>query len=256
MESATLYAVENGVATITLNRPDNRNALSLELIDSLAANLDDALADDEVRVIVLTNAGSTFCAGADLSSSRPAGEPSSGRTFVDVFNMILDSPKPVVGRIAGHCMGGGVGLAAVCDISVAIDSAKLGFTEVRLGVVPAIISVVCLPKMRSGDARELFLTGERISAARAAEVGIINRSTPDDQLDQELAGIITNVVRGGPRALGLAKALITRVPSMARDTAFETMAKESAALFGGDEAGEGIAAFRERRDASWIPTGE
>ncbi|MEZ5282078.1 MAG: enoyl-CoA hydratase-related protein [Acidimicrobiales bacterium] len=253
MDQATLYDVEAGVATITLNRPDNRNALSVELIDSLAGHLEDALADELVRVIMLTNTGGTFCAGADLSSSKPAGQPGSGRTFVDVFEMILDSPKPVIGRIAGHCMGGGVGLAASCDISVAIDSAKLGFTEVRLGVIPAIISVVCLPKMRQGDARELFLTGERISARRAAEVGIISRAVPDDELDAALAEIVGNVVKGAPKALGLAKSLVARVPTMERSAAFQTLAKESAELFAGEEAAEGIAAFRERRDAAWIP---
>jgi methylglutaconyl-CoA hydratase len=256
-DGATLLHVSRGVATITLNRPENRNALSVELIASLGGHLDVALADPVVRAVVLTNVGNTFCAGADLkaaSSGAAAADPAPGeRTFVDIFEMILGSPKPVIGRLAGHCLAGGLGLAASCDLSVASDDALFGFTEVRIGVAPAVISVVCLPKLRPADALELFLTGERVSASRAAQVGLITRAVPAAELDAAVDEVVGKVVRGGPVALAAAKRLVFDVPTMTRAEAFAWTQPMSAALFASAEGQEGIAAFRERRDADWIP---
>lgn len=245
-----LADVAAGVATLTLNRPDNRNAMSTELLDALGDGLQAALADDSVRVVVLTNEGNTFCAGADLKNAGGGG-PKHG--LVDILTAILDSPKPVVGRIAGHCMGGGVGLAAACDISVIADDARVGFTEVRIGAAPAIISVVCLPKMRRADAAELFLSGERITAARAVEVGLLNRAVPATELDAAVDEIVAKLVRGAPGALGAAKQLIARVPDIDRAEAFEWTAELSAALFRSDEARAGMAAFRDKSDPPWVP---
>ena len=253
-ESPTRYQVAAGVATITLDLPDRRNALTVELVDSLADRLDRAMADDGVRVVVLTNTGTTFCAGADLKASEPGVAPRSGhRTFVEVLEQILDGPKPVIGRIDGHATGGGVGLVAACDISVMRDDAKIGFTEVRLGVAPAVISVVCLPKLRRADASELFLSGDRFTPARAAEVGLINAAVPAGELDAAIGRYVSMVVRGGPGALAVSKELIRRVPAMDRGEAFEWTASRSAELFRSEEAAAGIAAFRERRDAPWVP---
>ncbi len=254
-DDATLYTVERGVATITLNRPERKNALSDELVNSLADNLDRAMADDGVRTIVLTNTGNTFCAGADLKADTPGvAKTEVRRSFVDVFNLILDAPKPVLGRIDGHATGGGVGLVAACDISVMRDDAKIGFTEARIGVAPAVISVVCLPKMRQADASELFLTADRFTPTRAAEVGLINKAVPADEIDDTLADYLSMVVRGGPLALAACKELIAKVPDMNRAEAFEWTSARSKALFESDEASAGIAAFRERRDAPWVPT--
>ncbi len=252
--TATLLDISHGVATITLNRPEARNALSVELVDALAGTLETALDDPAVRVVVLTNTGNTFCAGADLKAAAPGQAQTQARSFLDVFDLILDSPKPVIGRIAGHAVAGGVGLAAACDISVMVDSAQLGFSEVRIGVSPAVISVVCLPKMRRSDAMELFLTGERIPAARAAEVGLVNHAVPADQLDAKVDEIVGMVLRGGPNALAASKSLLRRVPEFTdRRAAFEWAQPFSAALFASEEGTEGIAAFRERRDPNWIP---
>jgi methylglutaconyl-CoA hydratase len=251
--SAVLYDVAKGVGTITLNEPDNHNALSTDLVAGLRAALDDALADDTVRVIVLTNNGKTFCAGADLRADR--GARGVGATaFPSVLTDLMDGPKPVVGRIAGGCFGGGVGLAAACDISVIVDDARVGFTEVRIGVAPAVISVVCLPKLRRSDALELFLTGERITAARAVDVGLLNHVVPAADLDAKVDEIVGKLVLGGPLALRASKELVRRVPGMARAEAFEHTAQVSTELFQSDEANEGIAAFREKRAASWVPT--
>jgi methylglutaconyl-CoA hydratase len=177
----------------------------------------------------------------------------SRHTFVDVFEMILDAPKPVIGRVDGHATGGGVGLVAVCDLSVMRDDAILGFTEVRIGVAPAVISVVCLPKMRRADASELFLSGERISAERASQVGLVNRVVPAAELDQAVDRYVDAVVRGGPHALAAAKELITRVPDLDRSEAFTWTAARSQALFRSEEAQVGIAAFRNRQPAPWVP---
>lgn len=245
----TTLDVAAGVATITLADTDNRNALSVALVESMHEDLRTAQADDSARVIVLTNEGSTFCAGADLKA--PPGSQTAG--VVPLFTAILDSPKPVIGRIAGHCMGGGVGLAAACDISVIVEDAEVGFTEVRIGVAPAMISVIVLPKMRRADASELFLSGERITAARAVEVGLYNRVAPAAGLDEAVDEIVGRVVAGGPAALAASKRLIREVPRDERDHAFEWTAELSAGLFASEEGQAGMAAFREKRPAPWIP---
>ncbi len=246
------YVVDRSVATISLDSPERKNSLSPSLVTELADRLDEAMADDSVRVIVLTNTGNTFCAGADLKSAAP-GAKAAGRTrsFVEVFQAIQNGPKPVIGKINGHATGGGVGLVAVCDISVMRDDAKIGFTEVRIGVAPAIISVVCLPKMSRANATELFLTGDRIPPARAAEVGLINRAVPAADLDSVVEGFVDQLILGGPNALAFAKRLVHEVPTMTADEAFTWTAVQSAALFTKDEAKSGIAAFRNREPAPW-----
>jgi enoyl-CoA hydratase/carnithine racemase len=252
MSDAVLYSLEKGVATLTLNRPDNRNALSIELLNALGDRLSEAMGSDDVRVIVLTNEGNTFCAGANLR-----GEPTDEKSrfgLVEIFELMLDGPKPIVGHIAGHCMGGGVGLAAACDISIASEDVQFGFTEVRIGVAPAIISVVVLPKMRRADALELFLSGERISASRAAEVGLINQTAPANHVDDAVKEMVDKLILGGPNALAAAKSMVYRVPSMERTEAFKRMAKLSAELFGSDEARLGMTARREKSQPEWSRT--
>ncbi len=244
------YDVQAGVATITLDRQANRNALAAELVNGLGDSLRAATDDDNVRVIVLTNAGSAFCAGADLKGTSKE-EPRYDLT--ELFTLMQQGPKPVVGRIAGHCTGGGVGLAAACDISIAADDVFLGFTEVRIGVSPAMISVVCLPKMRRGDAMELYLSGEKIPSTRAAEVGLLNHAVSREGLDAAVATLVGKLVRGGPNALAVTKQLVSKVPGMDRTDAFAWTKHLSAEVFSSPEAAEGMASFREKRDAAWVP---
>lgn len=253
MDTATTLEIAGGVARITLNRPENRNALSRELVTSLSGHMGQALADPAARVVLLTGTGNTFCAGADLKEQRTPPPPDAPPvpSLVDMFKMVRDSPKPVLGRIQGHALAGGLGLAASCDISIAGHAATLGFTEVRIGVAPAIISVVCLPKMRPADAAELFLAGERISAQRAAEVGLINAAVPDDELDAAVEAMLGKLLLGGPVALGACKSLLARVPRMERDEAFAWTGELSAALFRSEEAAEGMKAFAEKRPPAW-----
>ncbi len=251
----SLIEISTGaVATLTLNDPDRRNALSRALLDELVGAIDALEADDAVRVVVVTNRGTTFCAGANLaeaSGSRAAGGAPSIE-LSELFSRILHSAKPYVGRIAGHCVAGGVGLAAVMDVSIAADTATFGFSEVRVGVAPAVISVVCLPKMRRGDARETFLRGHRFPAAEAARVGLINRAVAPERLDAEVADVVNDLLAGEPHALAEAKRLVESVPAMSEEEAFAWTARLSAELFARDEAREGMAAFLEKRRAAWV----
>ena len=250
------YAAAGGVATVTMDHPENRNAITPALLDELGDGLAAAGSDPSVRVVVVTNTGPAFCAGADLKgrSRGPDGAPVTGRhDMTGVLSAILDSPKPVVARIAGHCAGGGVGLAAAADISVAAASARFAFSEVRIGVAPAIISVVCLPKLRRADALQLFLTGERIDAAQAAAVGLITRAVPDADLDDAVAATVHALLAGAPGALAASKALVRDVPGMGREDAFAAMSELSASLFAGEEARAGMAAFARGEPPPWVP---
>lgn len=244
------------VTTITLNRPDAKNTLSAPMLEGLVRALGEAVESPDTRIIVLTNTGTTFCAGADLTASRPgvsgASDPSAP-SLADVFGAIQHARCPVIGKIDGHAVGGGVGLVAACDLSYVRSDAKIGFTEVRLGVAPAVISVVCLPKLTRADAMEAFLTGERFSPARAVEMGLINASIEPDELDARVDEIINAILLGGPIGIRTAKELINRVPAMDPDAAFAWTTSVSQALFDGEEATEGIRAYRERRLPSWAP---
>jgi methylglutaconyl-CoA hydratase len=240
------------VMTITLADEERRNSLSRQLTGELVAALDIADNDPDVRVVVLTNKGSVFCAGADLAE-RTSAVPGIDVDPRALFGRFHRSPKPYVGRIAGHCVAGGMGLAAALDISVAVDHARFGFTEVRIGVAPAMISVVCLPKMRPADARAAFLRGHRFSANEAVRMGLINSAVPVGRLDEEVDAIVGDLLAGGPDAIAASKQLAAVVPSLPEEEAFEWTAALSARLFAGDEAREGITAYLEKRPASWIP---
>ena len=250
--TAVRVETDAGVMTVTLADVENRNALGAALLQGLHDAIAAANADAAVRAVVITNEGSTFCAGANLkerSGAKRTDAPSVG--FEQVLNAIQTSPTPIIGRIAGHVVGGGNGLASALDISIASEDVKFGFTEVRLGVAPAIISVVCLPKMRSGEAMEAFLRGNRFPASQAAALGLINRAVPADQLDAAVEEVLADLRKGGPQALGFAKSLVYQVPRMDQKEAFRWTSRLSAELFAGEEAKEGMAAFLGRRKASW-----
>lgn len=249
--TAVTYEVKGGVAWVTLNEPDNKNALNARIINGIGDGIAAGVADDSVRVIVLTHEGSTFCAGADLKGGGPQEE--ARHSFPGILCAMQDSPKPVVAKIAGHVMGGGNGLAAAADLSIASTDVRFGFTEVRIGLAPAMISVVCLPKLSKADAAELFLTGRKVPAARIAQMGLINRAVAPDELDAAVEELLVELVAAGPTGLAESKKLLRGIPEMTREEGFEHTAVLSAALFRTAEAAEGIAAFRERRPASWIP---
>lgn len=244
--------LRGGVLTVSLADEDNRNALGARLVGELVDALDDADVDPDVRVVVLTNRGRVFCAGADLSERSSRGAPSAVGPE-RLFGRFARSPKPYVGRIAGHCVAGGMGLAAAMDISIATEDARFGFTEVRVGVAPAVISVVCLPKLRAADARAALLRGRRFSAAEAAEMGLVNAAVPADRLDDEVDAVVTDLLAGGPGAIAATKRLLAEVPGAPVDDAFLWTSELSAQLFATDEAREGMSAYLEKRPAAWVP---
>lgn len=239
------------VLTITLASTENRNALGAATIAALTDAVAHA-ADDGVRAIVVTNVGPVFCAGADLTErSKAEGGDLDPGAFGDLLAAIRRVPVPVVGRIAGHVVGGGMGLAAALDIAVAADDVRFGFTEVRLGVAPAMISVVCLPKLSRGDALEAFLRGHKFDAAHAASIGLISRAVPRGQLDAEVGAVLDDVLLGGPAALAAAKALVNEVPTMSEEDAMRWTKGMAGGLFASEEAAEGMAGFLGRRQPSW-----
>lgn len=248
--SLVLSETARAITTLTLDDHENRNTLGPDLIEELMAAIDVADADPGVRAIVLTNNGSVFCAGANLKTGNR--ERPGAPTGLDLFSRFRKSPKPFVGKINGHCVAGGMGLAAAMDLSVALDTAKFGFTEVRIGVAPTMISVLCLPKMRPADAAAAFLRGHRFLAPEAARLGLINEAVPADELDDAVDVILDDLRLAGPNALAATKSLLTTVPGMGIDEAFEWTAEMSAGLFRQDEAAEGMAAFREKRSPSWV----
>jgi len=246
--------VAGGVATITLDSPANRNALSAQVRRELRDHLTTTTADDTVRVVVLTHTGPVFCAGMDLKESRGAGSSDQGvNEFPRILELIWTHPKPVVARLVGPARAGGVGMVAACDIAVAAEPVTFAFTEVRIGVVPAVISVTVLPRLLPRAAHELFLTGETFDAHRAVTVGLINSAVPADRLDDEVRRYTGMLALGGPTALAATKEMLRRPASTSMSEAFDTMLALSARHFAGQEGQEGISAFAEKRPASWVP---
>jgi len=218
------------------------------------AQLRDLLAqvtrDPGVRVVVLTGTGTAFCSGLDLQE-QAAGGGAGPVGLPEVLALLMGSPRPVVARVNGAARAGGVGLLAACDLAVGLADATFGFSEVRLGVAPAVIAVPCLRRMDRRAARELFLTGEPFDGVRARQVGLLDRAVAADALDAEVDGLVDALVRGGPEALAATKALLREVPGPSLEEDFARMATLSAERFGSAEGREGIAAFRDRRPAAW-----
>ena len=257
MSASVTCAVADGVATITLNRPDAKNRRDADSMTLLLEHLRATADDPAVRVVVLTGSGTTFCSGADLAGAVAAttGGFASGGTsgLVDVLVAMLDHPKPIIARVQGHVAGGGNGLVAACDIAIASEEARFAFSEVRVGVAPAIISVVCLQVMHRRDAQELLLTGERVSAERVRAAGLVTQVVEAAGLDAAVAAYVDQLRLGGPEAVARTKELLRRVPAMTRDESFAWTAEVSAGLFTSAEAREGMTAFLEKRKPEWAP---
>ena len=250
--------VAGGVGTITLDSPQNRNALSRQLIADLDRHLTTALADPTVRVIVLTATGTVFCSGADLKERRGAEPaPPTGRPagLPPILTAMWEAPKPVVGRINGAARAGGLGLVAACDIAVAPEAATFGLSEVRIGVVPATIAVVLIPKIGQTRAMELCLTGDVFDAKAAVTYGLLNAAAPDGRLDEVVGRYVTSLLKGGPVALAGCKRLVRDIPKLSMEAAFAEMAERSARSFASDEAREGMTAFAEKRPPRWVAGG-
>jgi methylglutaconyl-CoA hydratase len=245
--------VSRGVATLTLDSPANRNALSRAMRAQLRAALVDALADDTVRVVVLDHTGRVFCSGMDLSEAAGGGAQEQGvREFPELLEAIWSAPKPVVAVVRGPARAGGVGLVAACDVVVAGAAATFAFSEVRLGVVPAVISAVVLPRMVRHVAHRLMLTGEVFDAASAAAGGLVDLVAADDDVDTVLEAQLTALGAGAPAALAETKRLLRAGSSLH----FDELLELSARFFASEEGQEGIASFREKRPARWVPAAD
>lgn len=243
--------VSGGVATLTLDSPANRNALSRAMRAQLRSALEEALADDAVRVVALDHTGRVFCSGMDLAEAAGGSSDEQGvNEFPRLLELIWTSPKPVVAAVRGPARAGGVGLVAACDVVVAASSASFAFSEVRLGLVPAVISAVVLPRMTTPVAHRLMLTGEVFDAATAAGGALVDVVAADDQVDAVLAGQLAALTAGAPVALAETKRLLRAAQPELR---FDDLLALSARFFAGEEGQEAIASFREKRPARWVP---
>jgi methylglutaconyl-CoA hydratase len=246
-----------GVARVVLDRPELRNAFDDVLIARLTETFAALGGDHTVRVIVLAGEGRAFCAGADLTwmkrmvSYGPEENRRDAAALAAMFLRVDGCPKPVVGRIQGAALGGGTGLVAVCDVAIAAEDALLGTTEVRLGIVPAVISPFVVRKIGESQARRWFLTGERFPAGEALRAGLVHAVVPEASLDAEVDRVVDALLLGGPEALAVSKDLARRMGSLALDEALEEATGAIATRRASAEGQEGMRAFLERRSPSW-----
>jgi methylglutaconyl-CoA hydratase len=244
-------------ARVTMNRPDVRNAFNAELISALRDAFASLSNDDGVRSIVLAGAGKTFSGGADIGWMRAALDLSEAENVRDaeamaaMFIAIDHCPKPVIARVQGAALGGGCGLIAAADIVVAASDAVFGFTEVKLGIIPAVISPFVLPKIGSSQARALFVTGERFDAAHAQRIGLVHHVVAPDELDARIATILDEFRTAAPSAIAAAKALVRDVDAATPAEATALTARAIAKQRTTPEGQEGLRAFLERRPAGW-----
>jgi methylglutaconyl-CoA hydratase len=241
-------AHSGGVATVTLDSPSNRNALSLQLMSELLAALRSAAEDDAVRLVELRHTGPVFCSGADLKETAgSAGDALPVARLGEILEAITLHPKPVLAVANGPARAGGLGLIAAADLAVCADSATFAFSEVRLGVVPSVISSVVLNRLSTRDAAELFLTGDVFDGVRAQAIGLVTRGVPVELVEETAGQLRDSLLRGGPHALRATKRLLReRPPDYAALTAL------SVQHFTSDEGREGVAAAREKRAPFWL----
>ena len=262
MSTYTHVTVEHShqgkVAAVTMRRAEMHNALNAQIIADLQAAFSDLQNDEQLHAVVLTGDGPSFSAGADLSMMKSAATFSREQNVADtlrmatLFDTINNFPCPVVGRINGTAMGGGAGLLAVCDIVIAAENARIAFSEVRLGIAPAVISPYVLRKIGESNARVLFVTGERFSTARGREIGLVHSVVPLAELDAAVEKTLGDLLKGGPQALRACKSLALRVSQMDAGTARLYTAETIAALRVSAEGQEGLQAFLEKRNPNWI----
>lgn len=250
-------SISASLATLTLNRPSLHNAFNAAMIAELRDAFAALAADDAVRVVVLAGAGQSFCAGGDVNWMRASLGWSHAENVADaqaldaLFDAAWSLPKPLIGRVHGAALGGGAGLVACCDLVVADDSARFGFTEVKLGLLPAVIAQYVVPKIGVGHARALFISGERFTAERAFEIGLIHAVTSAGDLDSTVRSLATRMLSSAPGAIGAAKRAIDAVWALDRAAARAYVVDAIAAARTSPEGQEGLRAFLEKRKPGW-----
>jgi enoyl-CoA hydratase len=243
------YSSDRGVARIALDSPRNRNALSAALVEQLTRALSQAGADDAVRAVELTHTGGTFCAGADLTEASQGGMRAGTARVLALLRHIVALSKPVIGSIDGHVRAGGLGLVGACDIVLAGPKSTFAFSEVRLGLAPAMISLTTLPRLEPRAASRFYLTGETFDAATAARIGLVTAAVED--IDAGTMAVLDSLRACSPQGLAETKPLLTAAILAAFDDRAEALADQSARLFDSPEAAEGMAAFLAKRPPSW-----
>ena len=258
MKYKTLEIVrEKNFITITLNRPDVHNAMDEQLMKELTLCFKELYNDDDIRVVVLTGNGKSFCAGADLNWMKSMVNYSKeenikdSRLLLDLYETIYSCPKPVIGRINGHAFGGGVGLLAVCDLNVALPGLKFAFSEVKLGIIPSVISTFIVKRIGTANMRRLFITGERFTSEYAKEIGLIDYIVSEEKIDSEIQRYVEQMYSSGPVAIKEVKKLVDKYEKTELEDYKKYTVEKIAELRVSEEGQEGIAAFLEKRKSKW-----
>lgn len=254
--SAILFAIDSGVATVTLNRPDKRNAISYELIDDLLGALDE-VGQSSARVLVLAGAGKAFCSGMDLENLQtligrtPEQSLKDSETMARLFRSLYDFPKPTIAAVNGPAIAGGCGLATLCDFTLAVPDAKFGYTEVRIGFVPAIVSTFLLRQVGEKHTRDLLLTGRIIGADEAYRIGLINEIVAPEKLMERARELAAQLMENSPSSLSYTKRLLSEHAQRELDEQIQSAVRENAAVRATHDFREGISSFLEKRKPRW-----
>ena len=249
-------ALDNQVALLTFNRPDKRNAVSYELIADLLRALDEVKASP-ARVLIITGAGKAFCSGMDLDNLKsligrtPEQNVEDSRTMVSLFRSLYEFPKPTIAAVNGAAIAGGTGLALLCDFTLAVPEAKFGYTEVRIGFVPAIVSTFLLRQVGEKIARDLLLTGRIFDAEEALRLGLITQIVPPDQLMTRARDLAAQLIECSPLSIAYTKRLLTDHARAELDTQIEAAIRENAGIRSSHDFREGISSFLEKRKPNW-----
>jgi|ERR1051326_2675178 methylglutaconyl-CoA hydratase len=248
--------IESGVATLTLNRPDKRNAISYELIDDLLAGLRE-VANSPALVLILTGAGKAFCSGMDLENLKaltgrtPEQNVEDSETMANLFRSLYDFPKPTIAAVNGPAIAGGCGLATLCDFTLAAPEAKFGYTEVRIGFVPAIVSTFLLRQVGEKNARDLLLTGRIIEAQEAHRLGLVNEIVPADHLMKRAYELAAQLMENSPASLAYTKRLLSEHARSTLDPQIRSAVRENASIRATEDFREGVTSFLEKRKPHW-----
>ncbi|QBD82493.1 enoyl-CoA hydratase/isomerase family protein [Ktedonosporobacter rubrisoli] len=256
------HSFQDRIATVTLRRPEVHNAFNAEVVKDLTAAFTQLATEASLHGIILTGDGPSFSAGADINQMKASASFTQEQNLkdalylADLLQTINVCPCPVIARVNGTAMGGGAGLVAVCDIAIASEKARFAFSEVKLGIAPAVISPYVIRKIGETNARVLFVTGERFSAARAQAMGLVHAVVPAEQLDDAVQKAVNELLSSAPKALRACKALALSVGAMNYESARQYTAETIAQLRIGAEGQEGLRAFLEKRKPAWVEPGE
>ena len=256
-ETITISTDLRGVATLTLNRAEKHNAMSALMISELTQAAAQLGAEDDVRVVVLTGAGKSFCAGGDLGwmQAQMAADPETrfveARKLAEMLNALNTMPKPLIGALHGNAFGGGVGMAAVCDVAIGVDSLKMGLTETRLGLIPATIGPYVIARMGEARARRVFMSARLFDAVEAVELGLLAKAVPTEELDATIEAEVLPYLSCAPGAVASAKELVRNLGPRIDDDMIDHTIRALVQRWETDEAHEGITAFFDKRKPSW-----